>query len=170
MKSEGKGVTAGFIHGAKAAERSLPETSFPQVEMGQETCPGNLWGGDKPSPRCGERSAPQPSGQHLAASRRLWGTRWRRGWVSLGGLCQSGAGRGGSVGMGVKGVILGGKVPTLAAPGVFSGFQKTSRRGAPSVTVLCKNSGAVARGAGWLRLPSSMASCCQVTHFSVCQP
>ena len=44
VESEGNGVTAEFIHGAKAAERALPELSFPHVGMGQETCPGNPWG------------------------------------------------------------------------------------------------------------------------------
>lgn len=77
VESKGKAVSVEFIHGAKAAERALPEPSFPHVGWGKRRALGMR--GAEPSPPISAggseaqraRSARQPRKRHLAAGRRL---------------------------------------------------------------------------------------------------
>lgn len=172
VESEGTGVTAASIDGAKAAERALPEPNFPHVVMGRETCPGHPWGRDKLPPRCGEKWSPEGSACPAAPASSVWlpaGTSGRAAaeervadaWRPLPKLSWEGRERGWTCGNVGERSAFREEGPSTASFRCFLfGLQEILGRSAPSVTVPCKSSDAVA---GWLKLPGSVASCCQVT-------
>lgn len=164
VESEGTGVTAELIDGAKAVERALPEPNFPHVAMGRETCPGDPWGQDK-LPLGAERSEAQRAQPALQPQRAASGYRQaplaepprRRGWPKL---SWEGRERGWTCGNVGERSAFRGEGPSTASFRCFLFGLKILGRSGPSVTVPHKSGDAVA---GWLKLPGSVASCCQVT-------